>query len=123
MDFFLLFSACYDVSRSVTRKLGLVYIDLNMVRTGVVAHPSEWLDSGYNEIQKPKRKCRIISYEKLSQLAGFQNYREFRKAHNELVNEALADDGYRSRQTQWTDSIAVGSVGFVNTIKRELGTE
>ncbi len=31
----------------------LVYIDLNMVRNGVVAHPSAWPHSGYNEIQQP----------------------------------------------------------------------
>jgi putative transposase len=29
----------------------LVYIDLNMVRAGVVTHPSQWRVSGYNEIQ------------------------------------------------------------------------
>ena len=28
----------------------LVYIDLNMVRAGVVKHPSEWPFGGYNEI-------------------------------------------------------------------------
>ena len=28
----------------------LIYIDLNMVRAGVVNHPSEWAISGYNEI-------------------------------------------------------------------------
>ena len=28
----------------------LVYIDMNMVRTGVVSHPSEWKFSGFNEI-------------------------------------------------------------------------
>ncbi len=33
----------------------LVYIDLNMVRTSVVSHPSEWLFVGNNEIQKPRR--------------------------------------------------------------------
>ena len=33
----------------------LVYIDLNMVRAGVVNHPSEWPFCGYNEIQEPKR--------------------------------------------------------------------
>ena len=30
----------------------MVYIDMNMVRAGVVNHPSEWFFSGYNEIQK-----------------------------------------------------------------------
>ena len=29
----------------------IVYIDLNMVRAGVVAHPSEWDYGGYNEIR------------------------------------------------------------------------
>jgi len=29
----------------------IVYIDLNMVCGGVVNHPSEWIFSGYNEIQ------------------------------------------------------------------------
>ncbi len=28
----------------------LVYIDLNMVRAGVIAHPEEWIFSGYREI-------------------------------------------------------------------------
>jgi REP element-mobilizing transposase RayT len=31
----------------------LVYIDLNMVRTGLVQHPSEYCISGYNEVQNP----------------------------------------------------------------------
>ena len=38
----------------------IVYIDLNMVRAGVVKHPSEWPYSGYNEIQQPKRKKILI---------------------------------------------------------------
>ena len=43
----------------------LVYIDLNMVRAGVIAHPIEWNFSGYREIQKPRRKCALIAYERL----------------------------------------------------------
>ena len=31
----------------------LVYIDLNMVRAGVVSHPEKWKESGFTEIQKP----------------------------------------------------------------------
>ena len=33
----------------------LVYIDLNMVRAGVVSHSSQWSICGYNEIQNPKK--------------------------------------------------------------------
>jgi hypothetical protein len=31
----------------------VVYIDLNMVRAGVVKHPRDWEHSGYREIHKP----------------------------------------------------------------------
>jgi len=34
----------------------LVYIDLNMVRAGVVHHPGKWKESGFSEIQKPPKR-------------------------------------------------------------------
>ena len=37
----------------------MVYIDLNMVRDGVVNHPEKWKDSGFNEIQKPPKRYAI----------------------------------------------------------------
>lgn len=98
----------------------LVYIDLNMVRAGVVSHPSEWAFGGYNEIQNPRRRCGLIDRQKLARLTGFETYEAFRKAHMGLVTEALANDN-NSRQAQWSESIAVGSEKFVVTIKENLG--
>ena len=98
----------------------LLYIDLNMVRAGVVSHPSEWPYSGYHEIQSPRRKCAVIAYEKLAEKAGFQSYERFKKAHEEWVNGTLASD-YNSRQSEWTESIAVGSEPFTRWIKEKLG--
>lgn len=46
------------------------YIDLNMVRAGVVSHPSQWPFSGYSEIQEPQPKNILIDYEKLMELLG-----------------------------------------------------
>jgi hypothetical protein len=40
-----------------------VYIDLNMVRAGVVSHPGEWKDSGFREIQKPPKATRSSIFE------------------------------------------------------------
>ena len=97
----------------------LVYIDLNMVRAGVVSHPSEWPFGGYNEIQKPRRKCVLIAYQKLAELSGFNNYDRFRDSHKELVEELLKD-GTNSRQSEWTESIAVGSESFIEEIKEKL---
>ncbi len=63
----------------------LVYIDLNMVRAGVVDHPSKWLHGGYNENQAPRRKNVIIAYDRLRELAGFKDYESFTSAHYKWV--------------------------------------
>lgn len=43
-----------------------------------------------------------------------------RKLTKELIYELLAN-GKNFRQNQWTKSIAVGSKGFIETIKEKLG--
>jgi len=48
----------------------LAYMELNMVRAGIVAHPSQWPFCGYNEIQKPRKKNVLINYDKLMELFG-----------------------------------------------------
>jgi putative transposase len=97
----------------------LVYIDLNMVRAGAVRHPREWEFSGYNEIQRPRRKFVLISYEALINLAGYSDYDSFRKAHRGWVEAEVTKFG-SERQTHWTESIAVGSSAFVETVQQLL---
>ncbi len=63
----------------------LVYVDLNMVRAGVVSHPKQWSHGGYNEIQHPRRKNILIDYETLSGLSGFDNFESFQSAHRRWV--------------------------------------
>ena len=98
----------------------LVYIDLNMVRAEVVDHPSEWPFGGYKEIQSPRRKCKLIAYEKLASLAGHQTYESFRQSHKDSVEISLSEDSH-DRQSHWTQSIAVGTERFVEDIKSMLG--
>src|SRR4030067_2774869 len=52
----------------------LVYVDLNMVRAGVVNHPSEWSFCGYNEIQNPRQRYSIIDHEGLMELLDISNH-------------------------------------------------
>jgi putative transposase len=99
---------------------GLVYIDLNMVRAGVVRHPSEWPYSGYNEIQKPKRKKILINYERLREFLGFDTYEHVKTAHRKWVDSCLAN-GDNVRDSKWTESIAVGSESFIKKVKVLMG--
>ena len=98
----------------------IVYIDLNMVRAGVVRHPMEWPFGGYLEIQSGKTKYCLIDKQDLMRLFGFQNLKELREAHQSWVEEAL-QAGRLSREERWTESVAVGSLEFVGIVKKELG--
>jgi len=98
----------------------MAYIDTNMVRAGVVDHPSMWPFSGYNEIQEPRRKNILIDYEKLQLLIGSGSYDELKSSHRGWVDEYLGN-GVEGREEVWTDSIAVGSKSFIMKVKSLLG--
>ena len=98
----------------------LVYIDLNMVRAGVVHHPSEWPFSGYNEIQEPKRKKVLINSQKLTSLLGFDSYGDVIKYHKKWVDDFLENEK-NIRDDKWTTSIAVGNRSFVERVKLLMG--
>ncbi len=93
----------------------MVYIDLNMVRSGVVDHPSQWDISGYNEIQNMEVEAPIIDLDQLVMFSNVKTHEDLRKLHlawhekSEIIN------------CNWTKSIAVGSLEFVEDVKRKLG--
>ncbi|WP_019612701.1 transposase [Thioalkalivibrio sp. AKL7] len=98
----------------------LVYIDLNMVRAGAVQHPSEWLVSGYHEIQLPPRRYRIIDREALARALGLPTLQSLADTHRGWVDDALHNDR-AARDDRWTQALAVGSEPFVRTIHAQLG--
>ena len=98
----------------------IAYIDANMVRAGVVEHPSMWHFSGYTEIQQPRRKNILVDYEKLQGLFGARTYDQLKTSHRGWIDEYLGD-GRKGRQGEWTDSIAVGSKAFIEKVKSLLG--
>ena len=98
----------------------LVYIDLNMVRAGVVKHPSEWEASGYREIQTPPDRYRVIDEPALLDALEIGAVAELRECHRLWVEEALASDR-ASRDEWWTTAVAVGNRPYVDEVHRALG--
>jgi len=98
----------------------LVYVDLNMVRAGVVSHPEQWDHCGYNEIQHPRRKNILIDYETLGRLSGYNNFEDFQMAHQQWVQSTLSSEQPR-RQACWTQAVATGSESFIQIIQKQLG--
>jgi putative transposase len=98
----------------------LVYIDLNMVRAGVVSHPSQWRVSGYNEIQNTPQRYRIIDQAAACQLLNQSSWRQFQLNHRDWVQTELKQRIHQ-REPIWTEPIAVGPREFVADIKSKLG--
>jgi putative transposase len=83
----------------------VVYIDLNMVRVGVVNHPGQWNESGFCEIQEPPKHYTIIDLQSLSELSGFADLRDFQRAHRQWVEQAL-ENGRALRDNRWSESVS-----------------
>ena len=98
----------------------LVYIDLNMVRAGVVKHPSGWEFSGYSDIQSPRQRYSLIDYQRLMDLVGIKAYDILKESHKGWVEKPLSD-GNNVRESKWTQAVAVGSEAFVQKTRKQLG--
>ncbi len=75
-----------------------------MVRAGVVTHPSDWMFSGYNEIQNPRQRYAMINYKRLMQLLNIQTVDGLRESHNGWIEDALRSDN--ARESKWVQSVA-----------------
>ena len=98
----------------------LVYMDLNMVRAGVVKHPADWPYGGYREIQHPPDRYAKIDVDALVQLCGVPNAGALRISHRQWVEEGLKTRSEK-REACWTESVAVGKEQFLRNIQEQLG--
>lgn len=100
----------------------MTYIDLNMVRTGVVQHPSEWEESGYAELFSARQRYGFIDRCALMKLLNIASEEQLKTERKSWVDEALRS-GASTRDERWSGSIAVGGRGFVDEVKTALDIE
>ena len=96
------------------------YIDMNMVRAGVVSHPVQWPYCGYHEMMQGKQRYRLLNTEKLAEVMGIRSSDDLPASRKRAIEAALKRNNLQ-RQEKWTESLAVGSELFVATVKDELG--
>lgn len=97
-----------------------LYIDLNMVRAGVVIHPSEWLMCGYNELQNPQERYNLLDQKGLMEFCGINDMGQLKEEYRQWVDEALKEEVSR-REATWSESIAVGKKAFIEATQAQLG--
>ena len=93
----------------------MVYIDLNMVRAGVVSHPAQWPWCSYGEWFGSRRRYGVVDRKESLRVLGGVSWDEFRTNYEALIQGRLDKDAMR-REPHWTESIAVGSRAFVEAI-------
>jgi putative transposase len=97
----------------------LIYIDLNMVRTGAVRHPNDYPYCGYNEIQSPKLRYALIDYEELEKQLNFDSMTQLAISYRSWLEDALSKEN-NLRDSKWTQSVAVGSEHYVREVLEQL---
>jgi putative transposase len=97
----------------------LVYIDLNIVRAGVVYHPGQWQVSGYVELQQPRGRRPIIARKELLRLLDCTSESEFRTFHRGWIENQL-NTGMLKREPGWTEAIAYGTLEHIKQVKEQL---
>lgn len=77
------------------------------------------LYNGYNEIQCPKARYRLIDHHLLQRLLNVDNHEQFAKKHKQWIDNKLTNE--QTRQEQFTQSVAVGSEAFIAGVQAALG--
>lgn len=100
----------------------LLYIDLNMVRAGVVTDPGEWPFSGYYELQRPRQRFRgqLTDWRELLSVLRLADLGQLRAARAEWIAQAC-QSGSLERDPKWTESVAVGGKEYVAEVVKKLG--
>ena len=94
------------------------YVDLNMVRAGVVPHPREWVWCGYHELVGSRKRYRMVATEKILELLGDCAAESLAASYEKAIGEAVAARDLQ-RNPIWTESIAVGCESFVSRIEAQ----
>jgi len=93
-------------------------IDIGSNSAGIQS--AQWRVSGYNEIQSPPSRYRIIDLDTLFTLGGFADHETFASRHLEWVESSLSEQK-TDCEPAWTESIAIGPKNFVVEMRARLG--
>jgi putative transposase len=101
----------------------MVYIDLNMVRAGVISHPEDWRFCGYSELVGGRQRYSLLDEVILLELLGAKDMEHLRRDYSKLVEDAIRRkyEGMLRRDSRWSEGIAVGDESFIRSMQERLG--
>lgn len=98
----------------------VLYIDLNMVRAGVVEHPQEWHACGHHELSGRRERYRLINVPQLIRCMGHDPdidgaVEQFHQWYTDALDEKLAEQ-YHTREPFWSEASVIGREPFMTEI-------
>jgi putative transposase len=97
-----------------------LYIELNMVRAGVVPHPADWAWCSYPELMGLRNRYRIIDQNHFADVfACDPSSQKFRDKLRECIEQKIAQREL-SREPIWTESLAIGSEAFIEEVSQKI---
>ncbi len=97
----------------------MTYIDLNMIRAGVVTNPKDWAESGFAELYNQKQRYQLTDTPPLLGFLGIKNIHELREQTSWVEEQLKADQ--MQREPLWSEAVAVGSEDYITVLKDKLG--
>ena len=94
----------------------ILYISLNMLRSGAVKHPDEWKTCGYHELAGFRERKLIVNRERLlSCLCHQGDYDGFVDWYRKTI-DGMANSTVPGRNPLWTESTAVGDLEWIESL-------
>jgi putative transposase len=94
----------------------MTYIELNMVRAGVVTHPQEWRWCSYQDWMGKRKRYLLVEVERALEFFGGHGLPLFREHYESRIREGI-ERGRLAREPWWTESVAVGNATFVQQVE------
>lgn len=91
----------------------MTYIDLNMVRAGVVCHPLEWKYSGFHELHHLPARKRRLDTDTLLKLFGQPTLEKLSTTLDRWAVEQI-NQGALAREGMWSEPVMVGNEAFIH---------
>ena len=85
----------------------LLYLDMSMVRAGVVDHPRQWRFGGYHELVGDRKRYRIVDRKRLLECLGPTDDETFLEWYTDTL-EDLSRLSTLPREPHWSTAFAVG---------------
>ncbi len=90
----------------------MFYINMNMVRAGVVGHLAEWEHCAHHEFVGNRQRYKIVNMDKLRQVLGIGSEEKFVDWYVKTLTGKVACN-MRSCEAYWSRAAAVGDADWL----------